>query len=163
MIKSFDIKNFKDKSSFEVSKIFKKNYIDYKNSANTSNSKLFFKQNTKNIDKFLFSVADAENALNKAKVSTKIMIDTSHANSNKDPFLQPLVLKNITEQILDGNKSIVGIMVESHLKGGRQDIPENLCDLEYGKSVTDGCIDWDTTEKALLEMHEALKDVLVNR
>ncbi len=55
-------------------------------------------------------------------------------------------------------------MVESHLKGGRrEDIPENLSDLEYGKSVTDGCIDWDTTEKALLEMHEALKDVLVNR
>ncbi|PWB14945.1 3-deoxy-7-phosphoheptulonate synthase [Acinetobacter sp. AM] len=109
------------------------------------------------------SVAEAENALAKAKVSTKIMIDTSHANSNKDPFLQPLVLKNITEQILDGNKSIVGIMVESHLKGGRQDIPENLCDLEYGKSVTDGCIDWDTTEKVLLEMHNALKDVLPNR
>ncbi|MGM1003363.1 3-deoxy-7-phosphoheptulonate synthase [Acinetobacter haemolyticus] len=109
------------------------------------------------------SVAEAEAALAKAKVSTKIMIDTSHANSNKDPYLQPLVLKNITEQILDGNKSIVGIMVESHLKGGRQDIPENLCDLEYGKSVTDGCIDWETTEKALLEMHEALKDVLPNR
>ncbi|HIQ33523.1 3-deoxy-7-phosphoheptulonate synthase [Acinetobacter venetianus] len=109
------------------------------------------------------SVADAEAALAKAKVSNKIMIDTSHANSNKDPYLQPLVLKNITEQILDGNKSIVGIMVESHLKGGRQDIPENLCDLEYGKSVTDGCIDWDTTEKALLEMHEALKNILPNR
>lgn len=109
------------------------------------------------------SVADAEAALAKAKVSNKIMIDTSHANSNKDPYLQPLVLKNITEQILDGNKSIVGIMVESHLKGGRQDIPENLCDLVYGQSVTDGCIDWETTEKALLEMHEALKDVLPNR
>ncbi|ENX35133.1 3-deoxy-7-phosphoheptulonate synthase [Acinetobacter colistiniresistens] len=109
------------------------------------------------------SVAEAEAALAKAKVSNKIMIDTSHANSNKDPYLQPLVLKNITEQILDGNKSIVGIMVESHLKGGRQDIPENLCDLEYGKSVTDGCIDWETTEKALLEMHEALKDVLPTR
>jgi len=109
------------------------------------------------------SVAEAEAALAKAKVSNKIMIDTSHANSNKDPYLQPLVLKNITEQILDGNKSIVGIMVESHLKGGRQDIPANLCDLEYGKSVTDGCIDWETTEKALLEMHEALKDVLPNR
>ena len=109
------------------------------------------------------SVAEAEAALAKAKVSNKIMIDTSHANSNKDPYLQPLVLKNITEQILDGNKSIVGIMVESHLKGGRQDIPENLCDLVYGQSVTDGCIDWETTEKALLEMHEALKDVLVNR
>ena len=109
------------------------------------------------------SVAEAEAALAKAKVSTKIMIDTSHANSNKDPFVQPLVLKNITEQIIDGNKSIIGIMVESHLKGGRQEIPENLCDLEYGKSVTDGCIDWDTTEKVLLEMHEALKDVLPNR
>ncbi|ENX15391.1 3-deoxy-7-phosphoheptulonate synthase [Acinetobacter sp. CIP 64.2] len=109
------------------------------------------------------SVAEAEAALAKAKVSNKIMIDTSHANSNKDPYLQPLVLKNITEQILDGNKSIVGIMVESHLKGGRQDIPANLSDLEYGKSVTDGCIDWETTEKALLEMHEALKDVLPTR
>ena len=109
------------------------------------------------------SVAEAEAALAKAKVSTKIMIDTSHANSNKDPFLQPLVLKNITEQIIDGNKSIIGIMVESHLKGGRQEIPENLCDLEYGKSVTDGCIDWDTTEKVILEMHEAPKDVVPNR
>ncbi len=109
------------------------------------------------------SVADAEAALEKAKVSGKIMIDTSHANSNKDPYLQPLVLKNITEQILDGNKSIVGLMVESHLKGGRQDIPADLCSLEYGKSVTDGCIDWETTEKALLEMHDALKDVLPGR
>jgi len=89
------------------------------------------------------SVAEAENALEKAKVSNKIMIDASHANSNKDPYLQPLVLKNITEQILDGNKSIVGLMVESHLKGGRQDIPDNLDHLEYGKSVTDGCIDWE--------------------
>ncbi len=109
------------------------------------------------------SVADAEFALAKAKVSNKIMIDASHANSNKDPYLQPLVLKNITEQIVDGNKSIVGIMVESHLKGGRQDIPTNLCDLEYGKSVTDGCIDWETTEKTLLDMHNGLKDILPNR
>ena len=106
------------------------------------------------------SVAEAETALAKAKVSNKIMIDASHANSNKDPYLQPLVLKNITEQILDGNKSIVGLMDESHLKGGRQDIPSDLNALEYGKSVTDGCIDWETTEKALLEIYEALKDVL---
>ena len=109
------------------------------------------------------SVAQAEAALTKAKVSGKIMIDASHANSNKDPYLQPLVLENVTQQILDGNQSIVGLMVESHLKGGRQDIPANLCDLEYGKSVTDGCIDWDTTEATLLKMHEALKDVLPNR
>lgn len=109
------------------------------------------------------SVAQAEAALTKAKVSGKIMIDASHANSNKDPYLQPLVLENVTQQILDGNTSIVGLMVESHLKGGRQDIPANLCDLEYGKSVTDGCIDWDTTEATLLKMHDALKDVLPNR
>ncbi|SDC04757.1 3-deoxy-7-phosphoheptulonate synthase [Acinetobacter boissieri] len=109
------------------------------------------------------SVAQAENALIKAKVSKNIMIDASHANSNKDPYLQPLVLKNVTEQILNGNTSIVGLMVESHLKGGRQDIPSQLCDLEYGQSVTDGCLDWDTTENVLLEMHNALKDVLPHR
>ena len=109
------------------------------------------------------SVAEAETALAKAKVSNKIMIDASHANSNKDPYLQPLVLKNITEQILDGNKSIVGLMVESHLKGGRQDIPSDLNALEYGKSVTDGCIDWETTEKALLEKHDTHNDVKTTR
>lgn len=109
------------------------------------------------------SVADAEQALTKAKVSTKIMIDASHANSNKDPYLQPLVLKNITEQIQNGNQTIVGVMVESHLKGGRQDIPADLSQLEYGKSVTDGCIDWETTEQALLEMHRALQPILTSR
>ncbi|GAC1374037.1 MAG: 3-deoxy-7-phosphoheptulonate synthase [Aquirhabdus sp.] len=109
------------------------------------------------------AVASVEAALAKAKVSGKIMIDASHANSNKDPYLQPLVLKNITEQIIDGNKSIVGLMVESHLKGGRQDIPADLSQLVYGQSVTDGCIDWETTEKALLEMHNALKGVLPTR
>lgn len=109
------------------------------------------------------SVQQAEAALNKAKVSNKIMIDASHANSNKDPYLQPLVIRNVIEQIRDGNKTIVGLMVESHLKGGRQDIPEDLCQLEYGKSVTDGCIDWDTTEQVLLEMHDALTDLLPSR
>lgn len=109
------------------------------------------------------SVANAESALIKAKVSKNIMIDASHANSNKDPYLQPLVLKNITEQIVHGNTSIVGLMIESHLKGGRQDIPKQLCDLEYGKSVTDGCLDWESTEKLLLDMHNTLKDILPNR
>lgn len=109
------------------------------------------------------AVAQTEQALAKAKVSGKIMIDASHANSNKDPFLQPLVLENVTQQIVDGNKSIVGLMVESHLKGGRQDIPDDLSQLEYGKSVTDGCIDWATTEETLLKMHEALKAVLPQR
>ncbi len=69
------------------------------------------------------SVAEAEAALAKRKSAPNHDLHES-CNSNKDPFLQPLVLKNITEQIIDGNKSIIGIMVESHLKGGRQEIPE---------------------------------------
>jgi 3-deoxy-7-phosphoheptulonate synthase len=109
------------------------------------------------------SVALAERELDKAKVPGNIMIDASHANSNKDPALQPLVMDNVSNQILEGNKTIVGLMVESHLKFGRQDIPKDLSQLEYGKSVTDGCIDWDTTEKAILQMRDKLKDVLPKR
>ncbi|HEX4869391.1 MAG TPA: 3-deoxy-7-phosphoheptulonate synthase [Moraxellaceae bacterium] len=109
------------------------------------------------------SVALAERELEKAKVSRNIMIDASHANSNKDPALQPLVMDNVSNQIIEGNTSIVGMMIESHLKFGRQDIPKDLSQLEYGKSVTDGCIDWDTTEQAVRQMHDKLKDVLPKR
>lgn len=109
------------------------------------------------------SVALAERELEKAKVSHNIMIDASHANSNKDPGLQPLVMDNVSNQILEGNTSIVGMMVESHIKFGRQDIPKDLSQLVYGQSVTDGCIDWETTEKAVHQMHDKLKDVLPKR
>lgn len=109
------------------------------------------------------SVALAEQALKKAKVSTNIMVDCSHANSDKNPALQPLVMENVTNQILDGNTSIVGLMVESHLQAGSQSIPENLDELKYGVSVTDGCIDWDTTEKAIRTMANKLRDILPTR
>ena len=109
------------------------------------------------------SVALAERELEKAKAPMNIMIDASHANSNKDPALQPLVMDNVANQIVEGNKSIIGMMIESHIKFGRQDIPKDLSQLEYGKSVTDGCIDWETTEKAVLSMHAKLKDVLPKR
>ncbi|MFZ5561292.1 MAG: 3-deoxy-7-phosphoheptulonate synthase [Pseudomonadota bacterium] len=109
------------------------------------------------------SVALAERELEKSKVSKNLMIDASHANSNKDPALQPLVMDNVSNQILEGNASIVGMMVESHLKFGRQDIPRDLAQLEYGKSVTDGCIDWETTEQAVRQMRHKLKDVLPAR
>ena len=109
------------------------------------------------------SVTLAEKELTKAKITHNIMIDCSHANSNKDPALQPLVMDNVSNQILEGNKSIVGLMIESHLKFGRQDIPADLSQLEYGKSVTDGCIDWATTEEAILKMHHKLKAVLPSR
>ena len=91
------------------------------------------------------------------------MIDSSHANSNKDPYLQPMVIQNIAEQIKHGNRSIIGMMVESHLKGGRQDLTADLSQLEYGKSITDGCIDWDTTVKAMHDLRDAVKDILPTR
>ena len=109
------------------------------------------------------SVALAERELEKAGIAQNIMVDASHANSNKDPGLQPMVMENVSQQIIAGNESIVGMMIESHLMFGRQDIPKELSQLEYGKSVTDGCIDWATTEIAVRKMHAQLKDVLPKR
>ncbi len=104
-----------------------------------------------------------EEALEKAGIAPNIMVDCSHANSNKQPELQPLVVENVGNQVLEGNRSIVGLMIESNLKAGNQAIPENLDDLEYGVSVTDGCIDWETTESCLRELRDKLKDVLPRR
>jgi 3-deoxy-7-phosphoheptulonate synthase len=109
------------------------------------------------------SVAQCEALCEKAGVSTNIMIDCSHANSNKDYTRQPLVLENVLNQILEGNKSIVGLMIESNLEAGRQDIPPDLRDLKYGVSVTDACIDWETTERCIREAREKLKDILPKR
>lgn len=109
------------------------------------------------------SVALCEQALEKAKLRKSIMVDCSHANSSKDPAIQPLVIQDISHQIVEGNQSIQGLMVESHLNWGSQSIPDNLEDLKYGVSVTDACIDWDTTEKALRDMRDKLKDVLPGR
>lgn len=109
------------------------------------------------------SVALCEKELEKASVPMNIMIDCSHANSNKDPGLQPLVMENVANQILEGNNSIIGLMVESHINWGNQSIPANLADLKYGVSVTDACIDWDTTVESIRSMHHKLKDILPNR
>ena len=104
-----------------------------------------------------------ENELEKAGIPLNIMVDCSHANSNKDPALQPLVLDNVANQIIEGNKSIVGVMIESNIHEGNQSIPEDLSQLKYGVSVTDGCISWETTESALLAMHEKLQEALPGR
>ncbi|WP_313221359.1 3-deoxy-7-phosphoheptulonate synthase [Stutzerimonas nitrititolerans] len=109
------------------------------------------------------SVALCEQELGKASIRPNIMVDCSHANSNKDPALQPLVMENVANQIVEGNQSIIGLMVESHLGWGNQSIPKDRSELRYGISVTDACIDWDTTEKAVLSMHSKLKDVLPKR
>jgi 3-deoxy-7-phosphoheptulonate synthase len=109
------------------------------------------------------SVSLAEQALEKADLPKNIMVDCSHENSSKKPELQPLVMDNVSNQILEGNESIIGLMVESNIKHGRQNIPANLDDLEYGLSVTDGCISWDETEEAILKMRDKLKTVLPKR
>jgi 3-deoxy-7-phosphoheptulonate synthase len=104
-----------------------------------------------------------EDALKKAGVSGNIMVDCSHANSSKQPELQPLVVENVVNQILEGNTSIVGLMIESNINAGNQNIPADLSDLEYGVSVTDGCIDWATTEASLRAMRDKLKSTLPKR
>lgn len=109
------------------------------------------------------SVAMAEQELQKAGISTNIMVDCSHANSNKNHQLQPLVMDNVVNQILEGNQSIIGLMVESNLNEGNQAISDDLSALKYGVSVTDACIDWETTEKSLRSAREKLKDVLPRR
>jgi len=109
------------------------------------------------------TVALCEKALATKKVSTNLVIDCSHDNSNKDPGLQPLVLNDGVHQILEGNQSLVGFMLESNINWGKQPIPADLSQLQYGVSVTDGCIDWATTDKVLLEARDKLKDVLPTR
>ncbi|HEY2682771.1 MAG TPA: 3-deoxy-7-phosphoheptulonate synthase [Steroidobacteraceae bacterium] len=103
------------------------------------------------------SIALAERELSQAGLPAAIVVDCSHGNSNKDPSVQPLVAENCVAQIVDGNKSIVGLMLESHLKAGSQPIPKDLSKLEYGMSITDPCIDWATTESLILKLHRQLE------
>jgi 3-deoxy-7-phosphoheptulonate synthase len=77
-----------------------------------------------------------------------VMIDVSHGNSGKDPERQPRVAQDVGRQIAAGNAAIVGVMLESFLVGGRQDLRPDT-ELRYGQSITDGCIDWETTVAVL--------------
>ncbi len=97
-----------------------------------------------------------ERELRASNLPINIMIDCSHANSSKDPELQPLVLDNIAQQILEGNQSIIGVMLESHLKAGNQKLTDDKSQLEYGMSITDGCISWETTENSLRQLAKKL-------
>jgi 3-deoxy-7-phosphoheptulonate synthase len=109
------------------------------------------------------SVAMAEQALTKAKLPANLVVDCSHANSYKKPEMQPLVMHDCVNQIRLGNRSIVGLMVESFIEAGNQPIPDELSKLRYGCSVTDACVDWPTTEKMIREAHETLKGPLTGR
>jgi len=109
------------------------------------------------------SVRLAEKALARAKLPNNIVTDCSHANSLKDHTLQPLVMADAVHQIREGNGSIVGLMLESNLAAGSQSIPENLALLRHGVSVTDACIDWDTTADIIRRTRAELRAVLPAR
>jgi len=109
------------------------------------------------------SIALCEKELQAAKLPRNIAVDCSHGNSNKDYSLQPLVTENCVNQIIDGNDSIVAMMLESNLAAGNQPIPPDRSQLKYGVSVTDACIDWTTTEKLLRDARARLKEPLPAR
>ena len=101
-------------------------------------------------------VALAQAALSQAEVPASVMIDCSHANSGKDPSRQPAVLENALTQIEAGSDCIHAVMIESHLKEGSQSFPRPLDELDYGVSITDGCIGWDETEACLRRAAEVV-------
>lgn len=102
------------------------------------------------------SVERVVSRLKREKLRRKILIDCSHGNSFKDHTKQPLVLKDVLRQRMDGNNDIIGVMIESNLKAGNQPILASLSDMQYGVSVTDKCVDWDTTAEMVNMAHEYL-------
>ena len=103
------------------------------------------------------SIALCEKKLKEAGLPSRIMIDCSHGNSNKDFNLQPMVAHSSIDQVLDYNHSIIGFMLESNIEEGNQQIPEDLSELKYGVSLTDACMNWETTEALLSEAAERLR------
>jgi 3-deoxy-7-phosphoheptulonate synthase len=101
------------------------------------------------------SVASAATELARSGVAQRIMVDASHANSGKKPENQPIVVADIAHQISDGERRIMGVMIESNLVAGRQDVLPGTA-LTYGQSITDGCIDWNTTVAALNLLADAV-------
>ena len=95
------------------------------------------------------NVEMARVALETVKAPTSVMIDCSHANSSKDPSRQPEVLSDVLGQIEDGGDWIHAVMIESHLSSGSQAFPRPVDQLDYGVSITDGCINWGKTEACL--------------
>ncbi|MET3455807.1 3-deoxy-7-phosphoheptulonate synthase [Pseudomonas kilonensis] len=100
------------------------------------------------------SVTQIHSDLTRLKIPARIMVDCSHANSGKDPLRQPQVFNDVLEQRLQGNRSLIGMMLESHLFEGCQPLGPSM---RYGVSVTDGCLGWESTEQLLREAHRRLQ------
>ena len=102
-------------------------------------------------------ITRTEEMLEKGGLFPTIMVDCSHGNSEKRHEKQPEVLESVIDQVVTGNRSISGVMIESFLEEGNQSIPNDLSQLKYGVSITDKCIDWKTTEEILRRAHSRLK------
>ncbi len=111
----------------------------------------------------VISVAESEQQLHNAGLTARLIIDCSHGNSSKDHNKQPMVCQDVFNQIELGNRSIIGVMLESHLNAGNQSCDKPLSELAYGVSVTDACIDWHTTEQLLRNGAAQLALVLPTR
>jgi 3-deoxy-7-phosphoheptulonate synthase len=103
------------------------------------------------------NVGDVSEKLNKAGLRPNIVIDCSHANSNKDPARQIVVCRDVAYQIANGENNINGIMLESHLVAGNQKVVPGQ-ELTYGQSITDACMDWDDTAGLLSELADSVKE-----
>ena len=104
--------------------------------------------------------AEVSARLEKANLPQQIIVDCSHANSMKDHKKQMVVINDLAKQLSNGEKRIKGLMIESNIVEGNQNI--NDPDLVYGKSVTDACIGWEDTEKALYILSEAIEKRKIN-
>jgi 3-deoxy-7-phosphoheptulonate synthase len=102
------------------------------------------------------SVKQATDQLEQNGQNTRLMIDCSHANSQKDHNRQINVCQDVADQLKAGNNNIMGVMIESHLQPGRQDVLDKD-NLEYGKSITDACIAWEETETLLRDLAQAVR------
>ncbi|NUU67007.1 3-deoxy-7-phosphoheptulonate synthase AroF [Enterobacteriaceae bacterium BIT-l23] len=109
------------------------------------------------------AVSQCEKEMEQAGLRPALMIDCSHGNSNKDYRRQPAVAESAVAQIKDGNRSIIGLMLESHLHEGNQSSEQPRSAMQYGVSVTDACINWETTEALLRELHSDLAKSLTAR
>ena len=103
-------------------------------------------------------MSEARTKLEKAGLPPRIIVDCSHANSGKDHTRQAAVWRDVIEQRRGGDRSIVGLMLESNIHAGSQPVNADRSKMAYGISVTDACIGWDETEALLLEAHERLAD-----
>lgn len=104
------------------------------------------------------AVAQAEDMLAKAGLAASIVVDCSHGNSGKNPARQSLVLQDVMQQIKGGNRSLVGMMLESNLVAGTQKIQADLSKLVYGQSVTDSCMGWEDTAAVLRDAAKVLRE-----